>query len=438
MLLSAVRFIIDETPRFPQGILSVSALHLFKCNHYHRSELYHYRTNKHFDRNTPTPNLWNRTGFKSIHYSSGNLKRRKMSTDSLHVKITTGEVLRFCEACMQAVGASKDHGKQLSEVLLAADYRGHFSHGLNRLPMYVRDIQANITEKAGEPVILKEFAGTAWVDGKNLLGPVVGNFCMDLAMKKAKEAGIGWVVAKGSNHYGIAGWYTLRALEHGLMGICMTNTSPLSAPTRSKKAVLGTNPMSFSAPAKDGDSFVLDMATTAVALGKIEMQKRKNEEMPMGWGQDVNGITTQDPRDVTDRGGCLQPLGGPEITGGYKGYGLTTLVEVFTGILGGAHYGPNVRKWMSTTQVADLGQMFAAINPECFCDGFQDRMSDLLGMLRGLDPADKDKPVLVAGDPERQHMENVDKDGGITYHKNLITSMNELAEELKVTPMKLL
>ncbi|XP_071847276.1 uncharacterized oxidoreductase YjmC-like [Apostichopus japonicus] len=361
-----------------------------------------------------------------------------MSTDSLHVQIPKAEVLKFCEACMQSAGANKDHGRQLSEVLFAADYRGHFSHGLNRLPMYVRDIQAKITEKDGEPQILKESAGTAWVDGKNLLGPVVGNFCMDLAIKKAKDAGIGWVVAKGSNHYGIAGWYSLRALDQGLMGISMTNTSPLSAPTRSKEAVLGTNPMSFSAPGKDGDSFVLDMATTTVALGKIEMQKRKNEKMPLGWGQGADGVSSEDPRDVTDRGGCLQPLGGPEITGGYKGYGLSALVEIFCGILGGAHYGPNVRKWMSTQQEADLGQMFAAINPACFCDGFEDRLSDFMGMLRGLDPAEADKPVLVAGDPERQHMAKVDKDGGITYHKNLITSMNELAAELKVTPMKLL
>lgn len=140
MLLSVVRLIIDETPRLPQRILSVSGsvlmLHFCKDNHYHSSGCC-YRANEHFDSNAPIPNLWKRARSKSIHASSsvGNLKR-KMATDSLHVKITTGEVLRFCEACMQAVGASKDHGRQLSEVLLAADYRGHFSHGLNRLREY--------------------------------------------------------------------------------------------------------------------------------------------------------------------------------------------------------------------------------------------------------------------------------------------------------------
>lgn len=161
----------------------------------------------------------------------------------------------------------------MADLLIEADYRGHFSHGMNRLEMYINDLQAKTTDGNAVPFILKETPATAWVDGNNALGAVVGNFCMDLAMKKAKETGVGWVAAKGGNHYGIAGWYALKAIEQGLIGMSVTNTSPLMSPTRSKSAALGTNPISVGAPGLNGDSFVLDMATTAVAVGKVSCIK---------------------------------------------------------------------------------------------------------------------------------------------------------------------
>ncbi|VDM92185.1 unnamed protein product, partial [Onchocerca ochengi] len=169
--------------------------------------------------------------------------------------------------CMTKAGTSKSHAQQLADVLIEADIRGHYSHGLNRLAMYVRDVQEDSCMKDGTPMILKEHAASAWVDGNNLLGPVVGNFCMDLAIKKGKEAGVGWVVAKGSNHFGIAGWYSMRAMKQGLLGMAFTNTSPIMYPTRSSTSALGTNPLTFAAKAKN-DAFVLDMATTTAAIGK--------------------------------------------------------------------------------------------------------------------------------------------------------------------------
>merc|ERR1711962_304046 len=165
--------------------------------------------------------------------------------------------------------------------------------------MYVKDIKSGICAKDGEPEVERESAATALVDGKNLLGPVVGNFCMNLAIKKAKETGIGWVCARGSNHYGIAGWYALRASDKGLIGISFTNTSPLVAPTRAKTAALGTNPIAVSAPSSDPqDPFVLDMATCTVAVGKIELQKRKQEPMPEGWAINKEGRVTQDSAEA--------------------------------------------------------------------------------------------------------------------------------------------
>ncbi|XP_028649358.1 uncharacterized oxidoreductase YjmC-like [Erpetoichthys calabaricus] len=348
--------------------------------------------------------------------------------------ILQSEVQSFIERCMIAVGAKPAHAKSLADVLVAGDYRGHYSHGLNRLDMYVKDIKTKICAKDGEPVVINESVATALVDGCNLLGPVVGNFCMDLAMKKAKDVGIGWVVARGSNHYGIAGYYSMQALKQDMIGICLTNTSPLVVPTRGKECTLGTNPISVAAPSKDGDSFVLDMATSAVALGKIELHHRRGDEIPEGWGCDSQGKISTDPSKVLTGGG-LVPIGGCEATGGYKGYGLGMMVEVFCGMLAGSQYSKHIRTWKVTDKVANLGQCFVAINPENFAPGFTDRMDDMLSLHRNLEPAEPGVPVVTAGDPERTNMKKCDELGGIPYHISVVNYMNNMAKDLGVNPL---
>nr|CAD7261477.1 unnamed protein product [Timema shepardi] len=350
--------------------------------------------------------------------------------------VPLSEVKRFIADCMEKVGTSHQYATDLADLLVEADYRGHYSHGLNRLETYMEDVTSGACQPNVQPTVLKETLSTAWVDGNDGLGVVVGNFCMELAMAKARQTGVGWVVAKGSNHYGIAGWYSIKAVQCGLLGMSFTNTSPLMCPTGAKLAALGTNPLTLAAPAQNGDSFVLDMATTAVAVGKIEVQRRKNESIPENWALGPDGRVTTDV-DVAFNTGCLLPLGGTEQSSGYKGYGLGLLVETFCGILGGSLYGPNVRRWMQTSSgdKVNLGQCFIAVDPECFAPGFQGRMSDLLGYLRGMEPSDPEKPVQVPGDPERKHMKSVDEQGGISYHQNQLKASAELAEKLEIRPM---
>ncbi|XP_067358244.1 uncharacterized oxidoreductase YjmC-like isoform X1 [Channa argus] len=358
----------------------------------------------------------------------------QLSADNVMCLISQVEVQDFIERCMISVGTKPHHAHSLAEVLVEGDHRGHYSHGLNRMDMYVKDIQTGICEKYGEPLVEKESAATALVDGKNLLGPVVGNFCMTLAIKKAKEVGIGWVVAHGSNHYGIAGYYAMQALKENMIGMTFTNTSPLVVPTRGKECTLGTNPLSVAAPAMNGDSFVLDMATSAVAIGKVELYDRRGDPIPEGWGCDAKGQLTTDPSRVLNGGG-LVPVGGSEATGGYKGYGLGMMVEVLCGILAGAQYSKHIRTWKETGRVANLGQCFVAINPENFAPGFSDRMSDLLSIQRGVHSANPDIPVLVAGDPERMHMKKCEEMGGIPYHMNVVNYMNQCAQKIGVSPL---
>uniref|UniRef100_H2Y422 Malate dehydrogenase n=1 Tax=Ciona savignyi TaxID=51511 RepID=H2Y422_CIOSA len=218
-------------------------------------------------------------------------------------------------------------------------------------------------------------------------------------------------------------------------GFSFTNTTPAVFIPRTQTMALGTNAISSVAPSCGGDSFALDMSTSTVAYGKVEVADRKGETIPNGWGADAQGRETNDPTQVLNGGGLL-PLGGSEISGGYKGYGLAMMVEVMCGILAGAHYGKNVRKWGTTERIADLGQCFIAVDPKAFHPGFEDRLQDFLDAQRNLDPSDPQHPVLVAGDPERIHMKKCDNMGGIPYPKNVVDYMNGVAEKLGVGNME--
>lgn len=268
------------------------------------------------------------------------------------------------------------------------------------------------------------------------MGQVVGKYCMELAINKAEKFGIGLVTANGSNHYGICGYYTKMAMKRNMIGFTCTNTSPLMAPTRSARAGLGTNPLSLGMAGSNNEEFVLDMATTAVALGKIELAMRKGDKIPDGWALGADGKPTTDPHVAFDNA-LLMPLGGTEEHSGYKGYGLATMVEILCGILSGSQFGPNIRAWRKSERAADLGHCFIVINPEVFCPGSKDRLTQLVEQLRSL-PQAGEKGIMVAGDPERNSMAKVDANGGIMYHENQIKHAEEFAKEIGVKPMKLI
>ncbi|CAD5211251.1 unnamed protein product [Bursaphelenchus xylophilus] len=357
-----------------------------------------------------------------------------MSSHPQQFVVKTAEMRRFVVDCMKAVGASGDNGGKVADLLICADLRGHYSHGLNRLRIYMEDCRSGNCAANAEPKILKQKGATAWVDGQNGLGAVVGHFCTDLAAKLAKEHGIGWVVCKGSNHYGIAGYWPLLLKKEGLIGMSGTNTSPLVFPNRAAQHALGTNPLAVIAGGHGEDDFALDMATSAVALGKIELAERKGEQIPLQWGADKDGKATQDPVDVTQRGGGLLPLGGAEETGGYKGTGLGMMVELFSAILSGSTFGKNVRTWRDVDRIADLGQFFVAIDPECFAPGFSDRLQDFIDQTRGLRPVDPAKKVLIPGDPERINIEKSESVGGVIYGQKQLDHLLDLGKTHKVQP----
>lgn len=343
------------------------------------------------------------------------------------------ELLAFTEACLVAAGAKKEHAAVHADLLIAADMRGVNSHGLNRLDMYVTELQSVDMTKGVEPVVLKEKGCTALVDGKGGLGGYVGAFSMRLAMKKAKEGGIGFVVATHSNHYGIAAYYSLMAAKEGLIGLSMTNSRRLVCPTRSAPPpAIGTNPIACTAPAAGGEPFCLDMATSTVPIGKVELFKRKGLNLPVGWGVDGTGAPCTDPARVLDDGG-LAPLGGDEEHCGYKGYGLGMMVDVLTGVLSGGKFGVDLGGWRKAESQgpADLSHCFLAIDPEAFADDFPARMQHMVDQMHSLPREREDLPVLVAGDPEVARRKKQEAEG-VLYNPKVVDALRKLSVDLKV------
>mmetsp|Transcript_19385 Transcript_19385/g.50377 ORF Transcript_19385/g.50377 Transcript_19385/m.50377 type:complete len:390 (-) Transcript_19385:534-1703(-) len=351
------------------------------------------------------------------------------------VRISGAELRSYATACLVAAGSLKEKAELVADVLVQADERNIPSHGVNRLDLYCDELRRGAVDAKAEPKVASDAPSVALVDGQNAQGPVVGKFCMDLAILKAKATGCAWVVCNNSNHYGIAGWYAMLATQQRMIGMSMTNTSPVCTPTRSRKPALGTNPIACAAPTT-GDPVVLDMATPTVPFGKVEVKHRKGEECPPGWGVDSDGLATTNPSKIIFGGG-VTPLGGGELTAGYKGYGLGLMVEMLSGVLAGSNVGPRIGMSMNPnainrTDPINLGQCFVAIDPSKFCPGYEERLEELCGDLRSLPRADDAPgPVLIPGDPERTATEE-SKRVGVPLHPNIAATLVALGEKLDV------
>ncbi|MCR5888613.1 Ldh family oxidoreductase [Hymenobacter sp. J193] len=312
----------------------------------------------------------------------------------------------FTEAVFRGMGCPAADATLATETLLSADLRGIDSHGVARLIGYVRLWEAGRINPTPRVGVTYETPSTAVVDGDGGLGLVVGPKAMDVALEKARQVGTGWVSVKNSNQFGIAGYHAMKALAHDMIGLAMTNASPLVAPTYSLERLLGTNPIAVAVPAGEQPDFVLDMATTTAANGKLEIAQRKQLPIPEGWAQDVAGVGSMDANAVKN-GGALLPLGGA--TGSHKGYGLGAVVDIFSAVLSGANYGPWVPPFVAFLQPSanpvgqGLGHFFGAMRVDAFrpADEFKAHMDNWITTFRKAQ-AVPGQQVLIPGDPERE------------------------------------
>jgi L-2-hydroxycarboxylate dehydrogenase (NAD+) len=302
---------------------------------------------------------------------------------------------------VERLGTPPDIAADVAEILVASDVRGIASHGTARLPNYVDLIEAGVMDPAARPERVGGRPALMHWDGRNGWGHHAGRVAMDAALEASADLGMAASVVRGTNHFGIAGWYALRAADAGMIGIALSNTSPLVAPTRARLPLIGTNPIAIAAPAGRFGAFCLDMATSTIPRGRIEVAARRGEGLPIGWAIDAEGRPARTPEAAL--AGALHPLGGEEVSGGHKGYGLSLAVDLLTGVLSGSAFGPNIIGLFSTEAPSDLGQTFIAIDPSALAPtgAFEQRLEGYLDQLVAA-PTVPDAPgrVLVPGEPE--------------------------------------
>ena len=340
---------------------------------------------------------------------------------------------KFAFEVFRKIGCSEQHATLATQALLKADLRGIDSHGIARLSGYVRLWKKNRVNSNPDIRVVHESPSTAVVDGDSGLGLVVAPRAMEIAIRKAHEAGTGWVAVRNSNHFGIAGYHAMMALEHEMIGIAMTNASPLVAPTFSVERLLGTNPIAVAIPADKQPAFVADFATTTAANGKLEILQRKNEAAPIGWVQTMNGKASTDPNE-TRMGGALIPLGSDREHGSHKGFCLGAWVDIFSSVLSGANYGPWVPPFVSFLNPPSdpvgkgIGHFLGAMRIDAFrpASEFKDHMDNWISRFRSSKTVEGEVSVIIPGDPERE-METLRAKNGIPINPKVVEDLAELA-----------
>jgi LDH2 family malate/lactate/ureidoglycolate dehydrogenase len=345
---------------------------------------------------------------------------------------------QFAEQIFLKIGCPANEAAKATEVLLGADLRGIDSHGVARLSGYVRLWEAKRVNSQPNIQVVHESPSTAVVDGDSGLGLVVAPRAMEIAIQKAKTCGTGWVAVKGSNHFGIAASHAMMALEHDMIGMAMTNASPLVAPTFSVERLLGTNPICVAIPADQQPPFVADFATTTAANGKLEILQRKNLDAPVGWIQTKNGSSSTNP-DELKSGGALIPLGSDREHGSHKGFCLGAWVDIFSAVLSGANYGPWVPPFVSflappADPVGDgIGHFFGAMRIDAFrpAQEFKSHMDNWINRFRQAKTIEGQEKLIIPGDPERE-FESERRVKGIPLNDKVAEDLTQLGIKMGI------
>ena len=309
-----------------------------------------------------------------------------------------------------AWGMSDDLAETTAHVMTETDLIGVDSHGISMLMTYEKKRAENRFDFTARPRIVRENAVAALMDAGGNLGHPVSVAAMELAIKKARETAVGVVSVRNSHHFGAAGYYAKLAADEGLVGWVASGARGITVvPTRASRPVLGTNPLAFAAPATRNRPFVLDMATSTVAVGKVKVYGFNNKPIPEGWVADGAGQPITDANKAydlllnSDTGG-LTPVGGKPELSSHKGYGLGLMAHILGGVLSGGSFTPIHKPKEGPNDPENIGHCFMAIDPDFFRDEgqFEADLDDVIDYLHDVAPTDPEKPVLVAGDPEAE------------------------------------
>lgn len=346
---------------------------------------------------------------------------------------TSAYLKHFTREVFRHFGVPDQDADLAADVLAASDLRGIESHGVARLQTYVGLLKAGRINPKPNLKIVRQKPSTATVDGDNGLGLVIGPKANELAMERAEQVGSGWVGVRNTNHFGIAGYYPLQALKRDMIGWAMTNTTKIVTPLWGMERMLGTNPIAIAFPALEEPPIVIDMATSVAAFGKVEIAKREQKSIPMGWCIDHTGKDTQIADEMIE-GGALLPLGTNRTLGGHKGYALSAMIDILSAVLSGANWGPftppfTIQQTMPERSVGKgIGHFFGAMQIDGFieADEFKRQIDDWIRTFRKTKAAPETDGPLIPGDPERE-AEKLRKVNGIPLIKAVVDDLTEIS-----------
>ena len=344
----------------------------------------------------------------------------------------------FCQDAFEGFGFTPEEASIIKDVLMMSDMYGIQSHGMQRVVRYHKGIEKGLININAKPEVVFETPVSAVIEGHDAMGQLVGHFAMELAIKKAKESGIGIVSARNSNHYGIAGYYADLALKEGLIGFSCTNSEAIMVPTFARKAMLGSNPIAFTMPAEPYN-FFFDASTTVVTRGKLEMYNKLGKELPNGWALNKDGKASQNASEVLGNisdhvGGGIMPLGGnTEQLGSHKGYGYGMLCEIFASIFS---QGGTSNKCMTGGR-SNICHGFMAINPAIFGnpEDVKKHFSTFLQELREAPKAEGAERIYTHGEKEAEAIEVCRKEGVPVIDKT-VAELFDVCHLLKLDPKK--
>jgi len=334
------------------------------------------------------------------------------------MKITPEQELSLIIDILTHLDVPSEEASIIAEVTLDADLKGFTSHGIGRFPQYIKGLEVGTIKPQTEITVEKESAATALVNGNHGFGHVVTYKSMEMAIQKAKEAGIGMVGIHNSNHFGVAGYYSDMALMEDLIGIVIANTEPAVAPIGGKEPILGTNPLAIGMPS--GSHYVsVDMATSASARGKLLEAKRRGETIPPNVALDADGVPTTDPAEALK--GSILPFGA------HKGYALSFMIEIMAGPLVNASYGKSVTGTANPEVACTKGDLITAIDPSKFVDmdDFKKDVDEFVAEIKAT------PNVMIPGDFEVMNVKRHQKEG-IPLDETLLNQLREIAANLDV------
>lgn len=335
----------------------------------------------------------------------------------------------FCTRVLEKLGVPREEAKITAATLVMANLRGVDTHGVLRLPLYAARLKSKAMAAKLNLTTEKETIATALLDGHEGIGQVISCRAMEVAIRKARDAGVSYVAVRNSNHFGAAAYYAMMALDHDMIGLTFTNASPRLAPTGGVERLLGNNPWSIAVPAGRRPPVVLDLANSVVAAGKIRVAKKEGKPIPEGWALNQYGEPTTDPDEALK--GILLAIGG------YKGYGITLMVDLLTGVLADSQYGPRVKVLDQDVDPAGTAHSFMAISLAAFTDvtAFNARMEAYVDEIKSSKKARGTEVIYVPGEPEHLRVqERIEK--GIPLQAKVAEELRAVGKDLGI-PLEL-